>query len=131
MGYKLSCSVACGICSDQGSNLCPLHWQVDSSPLSYQGSPTLHIFIRKQRTRYLTYWYTSKPLHSLHGLRASGQAQQKAPGCWWRTREATSRVESSALHRELTRPRMGPDGRPLTTLIMDECISFFFQSSHE
>ena len=28
--HKLSCSVACGILTDQGSNLCPLHWQKDS-----------------------------------------------------------------------------------------------------
>ena len=27
---RLSCSVACGIFPDQGSNPCPLHWQVDS-----------------------------------------------------------------------------------------------------
>ena len=25
--HGLSCSVACGIFSDQGSNVCPLHWQ--------------------------------------------------------------------------------------------------------
>ena len=31
----------CGIYPDQGSNLCPLHWQMDSYPLLYQGSPTL------------------------------------------------------------------------------------------
>ena len=35
-----SCSVACGIFPDQGSNPCPLHWQADSQPLSHQGSPT-------------------------------------------------------------------------------------------
>ena len=34
-----SCSVACGIFPDQGSNPCPLHWQADSQPLSHQGSP--------------------------------------------------------------------------------------------
>ena len=34
-----SCSVACGILPDQGSNLCPLHWQADSQPLCHQGSP--------------------------------------------------------------------------------------------
>ena len=28
----------CGILSGQGSDLCLLHWQVDSSPLSHQGS---------------------------------------------------------------------------------------------
>ena len=32
-------SVACGIFPDQGSNLCPLHWQADSQPLRHQGSP--------------------------------------------------------------------------------------------
>ena len=26
----LSCSAACGIFLDSGSNPCPLHWQVDS-----------------------------------------------------------------------------------------------------
>ena len=34
-----SCSVACGIFPDQGSNPCPLHWQADSQPLLHQGSP--------------------------------------------------------------------------------------------
>ena len=28
--HGLSCSVARGMFLDQGSNLCPLHWQVDS-----------------------------------------------------------------------------------------------------
>ena len=34
-----SCSAACGIVPDQGSNPCPLHWQADSQPLRHQGSP--------------------------------------------------------------------------------------------
>ena len=34
-----SCSAACGIFPDQGSNPCPLHWQADSQPLCHQGSP--------------------------------------------------------------------------------------------
>ena len=34
-----SCSAACGILPDQGSNPCPLHWQADSQPLRHQGSP--------------------------------------------------------------------------------------------
>ena len=39
-----SCSAACGIFPDQGSNPCPLHWQADSQLLSHQGSP-YNIFI--------------------------------------------------------------------------------------
>ena len=30
VAHGLSCSAACGIFPDQGSNLCPLHWQADS-----------------------------------------------------------------------------------------------------
>ena len=39
-----SCSAACGIFPDQGSNPCPLHWQADSQPLPHQGSPFLLLF---------------------------------------------------------------------------------------
>ena len=39
-----SCSTACGIFPDQGSNLCPLHWQADSQPLHHQGSPAAFFF---------------------------------------------------------------------------------------
>ena len=38
MAHGCSRSVACGIFHDQGLNPCLLHWQVDSLPLSYQGS---------------------------------------------------------------------------------------------
>ena len=41
VAHRLSCSVACGIFPDQGSNPCPLHWQADSQPLRHQGSPCL------------------------------------------------------------------------------------------
>ena len=40
-----SCSAACGILPDQGSNPCPLRWQADSQPLRHQGSP-VHNFLR-------------------------------------------------------------------------------------
>ena len=35
-----SCSAACGILPDQGTNLCSLHWQADSKPPCHRGSPT-------------------------------------------------------------------------------------------
>ena len=37
-----SCSAACGIFPDQGSNPCPLHWPADSQPLRHQGSPAYY-----------------------------------------------------------------------------------------
>ena len=37
--HRLSCSAVQGISLDQGSDQCPLHWQVDSKPLDHQGSP--------------------------------------------------------------------------------------------
>ena len=45
-----SCSVACGIFPDQGSNPCPLHWQADSQPLRHQGSPLSAFFKCRQST---------------------------------------------------------------------------------
>ena len=41
-----SCSTACGILPDQGSNPCPLHRQADSQPLRHQGNPAISIFKR-------------------------------------------------------------------------------------
>ena len=42
--HGLSCSTACGIFPDQDLNLCPLHWQVDSLPLSHQGREAAPLF---------------------------------------------------------------------------------------
>ena len=39
----LSCSMVCGIFLDQGLNVCLLHWQEDSLPLSHQGSPRYNL----------------------------------------------------------------------------------------
>ena len=50
-----SCSAACGILPDQGSNPCPLHWQADSQPLCHQGSPEINfnkIFYLTQYTQH-------------------------------------------------------------------------------
>ena len=41
----LSCSKTCGVFPDQGSNLCPQHWQTDSLPRSHLGkSPNLILY---------------------------------------------------------------------------------------
>ena len=45
LAHGLSCSMACGIFPDQGSNPCPLHWQADSQPLRHQGSPCMLFLI--------------------------------------------------------------------------------------
>ena len=49
MTQGLSCSAACGIFPDQGSNPCPLHWQADSQPLCHQGSPPFPFDKKKMR----------------------------------------------------------------------------------
>ena len=61
-----SCSTACGIFPDQGSNLCPLHWQADSQPLRHQGSPTFFFYILfhyglSQDIEYSSLCYTVGP----------------------------------------------------------------------
>ena len=52
-----SCSTACGIFLDQGSNPCPLHWQADSQPLRHQGSPS-RIFLNIVAMSIVTNIYT-------------------------------------------------------------------------
>ena len=51
-----SCSVACGIFPDQGSNPCSLHWQADSQPLRHQGSP---YFIFFEFLNFILFFYTA------------------------------------------------------------------------
>ena len=55
VAHRLSCSVACGIFWDQGSNPCLLHWEVDLLPLSHQGSPPSCFLTRKN--------FQWKPVH--------------------------------------------------------------------
>ena len=67
-----SCSVACGIFPDRGSNPCPLHWQADSQPLRHQGSPSLDHFkswSQWPRARLLTKYVN---LFETHFPRPSG-----------------------------------------------------------
>ena len=47
----LCCPMACGIFLDQGSNLHPQYWQVDSQPLGHQESPDLYFFFS-----FLMWW---------------------------------------------------------------------------
>ena len=92
VAHGLSCSAACGIFLDQGLNLCPLHWQVDSPPLSHQGKPS-GIFITlvsaglqpcspirkpeadKRLIKLFSHWSSTKP--SLFRERAEGKQQTK------------------------------------------------------
>ena len=59
-----SCSVACGIFPDQGSNPYPLHWQADSQPLRHQGSPKPYFFRSSPAVQWL----------GLRALTAEGRA---------------------------------------------------------
>ena len=48
-----SCSAACGIFPDRGSNPCPLHWQADSQPLRHQGSPIYQYLLEDRKSTRL------------------------------------------------------------------------------
>ena len=53
--HRFSYSEACGVFPGQGSNPCPLHWQVDSCPLYHQGSLNLFIlFFHTKSSKSLT-----------------------------------------------------------------------------
>ena len=66
VAHGSSCSTACGIFPDRGSNPCPLHWQADSQPLRHQGSPHSYIFnsvILGCNYAYLKLWYLLLIVH--------------------------------------------------------------------
>ena len=46
VAHRFSCSAAHGIIPDQGSNQCPLLWQVDSLPLDSQEIPLFPFLIK-------------------------------------------------------------------------------------
>ena len=59
--HGLHCSTACGSLPDQGLNLCPLHWQADSLPLSHQGSPWMLTLVSKFLPETIL-WHSHLPL---------------------------------------------------------------------
>ena len=65
-----SCSAACGILPDQGSNPCALHWQADSQPLRHQGSPIKRVLrpLLQCRTPHLGFMHpgVKEPTNLLH-----------------------------------------------------------------
>ena len=80
-----SCSAACGIFPDQGSNPRPLHWQADSQPLRHQGSPVfnflqynlvvfLFVFSDWDERKHFTNWKNPDSKDFIMGLpwRSSG-----------------------------------------------------------
>ena len=77
VAHRPSCSVACGILPDQGSNPCPLHWQADSQPLRHQGSPIFECLLSLYRNKieiffhkfiYFIYFWLRWVFIAAHGL---------------------------------------------------------------
>ena len=57
----MGCHFLCqGIFPTQGLNLCLLHWEVDSLPLSHLGSPFLYMLVHKKWGGYTQITFTVK-----------------------------------------------------------------------
>ena len=65
VAHGLSCSAACGIFPDQGSNPCALHWQADSQPLRHQGSQD-SILDKWCWVNYISFWRKKLKSATLH-----------------------------------------------------------------
>ena len=61
--HRLSCSTACGIFLDQGSNPCLLHWQADSLPLSHQTSPPTGFFSTARKSPSISFFQNCDKIH--------------------------------------------------------------------
>ena len=76
--HRLSCSTACGIFPNQGWNPCLLHGQMDSLPLSHQGSPPLVYF--KSSLHCLKYLIQCKRYVNSYRHSGMGQTQVLSSG---------------------------------------------------
>ena len=72
----LSCYLACGIFPNQGSNMCPLHWQADSQSLECQGNPHTCFFFFNELL--LSTYYVSRPVLGIEGKRWTTQSSTGA-----------------------------------------------------
>ena len=70
--HRLSCPTACGLFLDQGLNPCPLHWQMDSLPWSYQGSPNLFFKNIYTLLRHNSHSIQLTDLRHINNLRYTG-----------------------------------------------------------
>ena len=103
MVHGLSCSAACGVFPDQGSNPCPLRWQADSYPLTTRGVLAL----------CPSFLAETQP----HGLASTSPASSPALGVAAFPAPAPGVAPSSAvcvsspcvLAAELHRPGAGPE----------------------
>ena len=74
-----SCSVACGIFPDQGSNPCPLHWQANSQPLRHQGSPHSPLFFPPHHLRGWCLPSCSTPRHPIFEMPTMASVSPHCP----------------------------------------------------
>ena len=74
--------MVCGTFPDQGWNPCPLHWQVDSLPLSHQGSSLPDFYMVRARGWGATLALVDINLHCLHRVSDSVD-WPGACGFWW------------------------------------------------
>ena len=72
VAHRPSCSAACGILPDQGSNPCPLHWQADSQQLCQQGSPIYFLFFKIYLFIYFGVCWVFVSVRGLSLVAASG-----------------------------------------------------------
>ena len=86
VAHRLSCPVACRIFLDRGLNLCLLHWQADSLPLSHQ---------------YFFYYYYLKNIFTY--LTVPGLSCGSLDFYLWHSDSYLQRVGSHCLTRDQTR----------------------------
>ena len=86
VSHGVSCSMACRIFPDQGSDAHLLHWQADSLPPSHQGSPYLLHSAKWVHTKVLSVARLSGQgtRKTSSRLRGEGGAPQTQEPCWFK-----------------------------------------------
>ena len=105
---RASFSIACGLFLDQGSNPCPLHWQVDSYPLHQQGGLPFFIFVPSlQQLKFGTHSWAKVPRGSCGIHHQTPKGPGGASPTWALDSGQTGLSTSHGTSR-----RLGPDSSP-------------------
>ena len=90
VAHGTSCSTACGISLNQGSHLCPPHWQVDSYPLWHRRCPihwilvlSLLTYIKWPQCRRHALFAVAAVVSHYHALLMPKGEARKQQKCFW------------------------------------------------
>ena len=138
MAHGPSCSAACGIFPDQGSNPCPLHWQADSQPLRHQGSPKKWHILKNHRERKTSKVLQACDPSTLPSTQVKSKRDSEVRQTDFNVKAATFKPGDFGQFTQsfwtfissYTKQRLETSAYRVVKIIHDHCVSIWMCSQH-